>query len=66
MQLWIPAENGRPQAIKDLTGELKSRKYHVVVEADIKGFFNAIDHDLLMDMLGKRIDDKPFLKLIRK
>ena len=57
---------GAHQAIKDLTGELKSGKYHVVVEADIKGFFNAINHDLLMDMLAKRIDDKPFLKLIRK
>lgn len=54
------------KAIKDLTGELKSGKYHVVVEADIKGFFNAINHDLLMDMLAKRIEDKPFLKLIRK
>ena len=57
---------GAHKAIKDLTSELNSRKYHVVVEADIKGFFNAINHDLLMDMLGKRVDDKPFLKLIRK
>jgi len=57
---------GAHKAIKDLTGELKSGKYHVVVEADIKGFFNAINHDLLMDMLDRRIDDKPFLKLIRK
>jgi RNA-directed DNA polymerase len=57
---------GAHKAIKDLTGELKSGKYHVVVEADIKGFFNAINHDLLMDMLAKRIDDKPFLNLIRK
>jgi len=57
---------GAHQAIKDLTSELKSGKYHVVVEADIKGFFNAINHDLLMDMLDRRIDDKPFLKLIRK
>jgi len=54
------------KAVKDLTSELKSGKYHVVVEADIKGFFNAINHDLLMDMLAKRIDDKPFLNLIRK
>ena len=54
------------KAVKDLTSELKSGKYHVVVEADIKGFFNAINHDLLMDMLVKRIDDKAFLKLIRK
>jgi len=57
---------GAHKAIKDLTSELKSAQYHVVVEADIKGFFNAINHDLLMDMLGRRIDDKPFLKLIRK
>ncbi len=54
------------KAVKDLTSELKSGKYHVVVEADIKGFFNAIIHDLLIDMLMKRIDDSPFLNLIRK
>ena len=30
------------KAVKDLTGELNSKKYHAVVEADIKGFFNAI------------------------
>jgi RNA-directed DNA polymerase len=54
------------KAVKDLTGELNSKKYHTVVEADIKGFFNAINHDLLIDMLSKRIDDSPFLNLIRK
>jgi RNA-directed DNA polymerase len=37
-----------------------------VVEADIKGLFKAMKHDLLMDMLAKRTDDKAFLKLIRK
>jgi group II intron reverse transcriptase/maturase len=57
---------GAHQAIQALTGELSSRKYHVVVEADIKGYFNAINHDRLLDMLSKRIDDKPFLNLIRK
>jgi group II intron reverse transcriptase/maturase len=57
---------GAHKAIKDLTGELNSRKYHAVVEADIKGFFNAINHDLLMGMLARRVDDKSFLKLIRK
>ena len=57
---------GAHQAIKDLTSELKSGQYHVVVEADIKGFFNAINLDLLMDMLDRRIDDKSFLKLICK
>jgi RNA-directed DNA polymerase len=58
--------SGAHKAIKDLTTELKSRKYHAVVEADIKGFFNAINHDSLMEMLVKRVDDRPFLKLIRK
>ncbi len=57
---------GAHKAIQALTDELKSRKYHVVVEADIKGYFNAINHDLLLEMLNKRIEDKPFLKLIRK
>lgn len=57
---------GAHKAVKDLTGELNSKKYHAVVEADIKGFFNTINHDLLMGMLDMRIDDKPFLKLIRK
>jgi RNA-directed DNA polymerase len=54
------------KAIKDLTSELKSGKYHVVVEADIKSFFNNINHDLLISMIEKRVDDKAFMNLIRK
>src|SRR5450631_36086 len=57
---------GALNAIRDLTGELNSKKYHAVVEADIKGFFNAINHDLLLEMLLMRIDDKPLLNLICK
>jgi len=54
------------KAIKGLTSELKSGKYHTVVEADIKGFFNHINHDLLISMIEKRVDDKAFMNLIRK
>ncbi len=57
---------GALKAIKDLTGELNSKKYHAVVEADIKGFFNNINHDLLLEMLRKRIDDSSLLNLISK
>ncbi len=57
---------GALKAVKDLTQVLMSGRYHYLVEADIKGFFNNIDHDLLIEMLGKRIDDKAFLNLIRK
>jgi retron-type reverse transcriptase len=35
------------------------------VEGDIKGCFDNIDHDVLLDIIGKRIRDFRFLKLIR-
>jgi len=57
---------GALKAVKDLSSELRSGKYHNVAEADIKSFFTHINHDLLLDMLAKRIDDKRFLNLIRK
>jgi group II intron reverse transcriptase/maturase len=59
-------QTGAHQAIKDLTQTLNKGRYNYVVEADIKSFFNQIDHDLLLKMLAQRIDDKPFLNLIRK
>jgi RNA-directed DNA polymerase len=37
-----------------------------VVEADIKGFFDHMDHDWRLKMLRVRIDDRAFLGLIRK
>ena len=55
---------GAQQAVKDLTYELQFGRYGYVVEADIKGFFNNIDHDWLLRMLKQRVDDKPFLGLI--
>lgn len=56
---------GAQMAVRDVTKELMKR-YSYVVEADIKGFFDNIDHDWLMKMLELRIKDKPFLGLIRK
>ena len=57
---------GALDAIKELSYQLQFRGYNYIVEADIKGFFDNIDHDLLMEMLSKKIDDKPFLRLIIK
>jgi RNA-directed DNA polymerase len=37
-----------------------------IVEVDIQGFFDHIDHDWLLEMLRQRIDDRAFLNLIRK
>lgn len=35
------------------------------VEGDIKGCFDCIDHDKLLDIIGKRIRDFRFMKLLR-
>jgi len=37
-----------------------------VVEADIQSYFDAIDHDLLMSLVERRISDRRVLKLIRQ
>jgi len=57
---------GALDAVRDLSVALKSGRYHYLVEADIRSFFDRIDHDLMLEMLERRIDDKPFLRLIRK
>jgi group II intron reverse transcriptase/maturase len=46
-----------------LTG---GRGHYFVVDADIQGFFDAIDHDLLMEKVSRRISDRRVLKLLRQ
>ena len=53
-------------AVEKLTVKLQFGKYNYVVEADIKGFFDNINHDWLLKMLAERVDDKSFLWLIGK
>jgi group II intron reverse transcriptase/maturase len=53
-------------AIKALTDELQLGGHQFVVEADIKGFFDNIRHDRLLQSLERRIDDGAFLNLIGK
>ena len=57
---------GALDAVRDLSAVLKSGRYHYLVEADIRGFFDNIDHEKLVGLLELRIDDKPFIRLIRK
>jgi len=42
--------------------ELQHRPYHHVVEANIRGFFEHMDHDWALQMLGERIDDNRALQ----
>jgi RNA-directed DNA polymerase len=53
-------------AVGDLTFQLQFGTFGYLVEADIQGFFDNIDHGWLLDMLALRIDDTAFLHLIRK
>jgi group II intron reverse transcriptase/maturase len=57
---------GPQDAVRDLTRELQFGPYNYLVEADIRGYFDSIEHDKLLDMLKERINDKPFLRLIGK
>jgi group II intron reverse transcriptase/maturase len=57
---------GATKALEDMHKELRTGRYYYIVEADIKGYFDNIDHDRLMDMLNQRIDDRSFTRLIRK
>ncbi|MFQ5641139.1 MAG: reverse transcriptase domain-containing protein, partial [bacterium] len=69
---FLPCSHGyRPRigardAVRELTREIQFGRYGYVVEADIKGFFDNIDHDWLLRMLEQRIDDRAFLRLIKK
>jgi RNA-directed DNA polymerase len=54
------------EAVRTLKQELQFGCYNCVIEIDIKGFFDQIDHDKLMQMLELRIEDRPFLRLIWK
>lgn len=42
------------------------RGHYHVVDADIQGFFDNIDHDVLMVQVGRRISDRRVLKLLRQ
>lgn len=43
-----------------------NRGHHWVIDADIAGFFDAIDQDLLMERVACRVSDRRVLKLLRK
>jgi RNA-directed DNA polymerase len=57
---------GPQRAALELSQRLQSGKFGWIIDADIKGFFDHIDHDWLMKMLEQRINNQSFLNLIRK
>ncbi len=53
-------------ATQELSFALHDGKHRWVVEADIKGFFDHIDHDWLIRMVEQRVADRSLIRLIRK
>ena len=54
------------QAVREIIEMVQYRKTNYVVEADIKGFFDNVDHDWLMKMLSHDIADRRFLEIVEK
>lgn len=52
------------QAVQVVKEQLVSNGY--VVEVDIEGFFDTIDHEKLMRFVARRISDRRVLKLLRQ
>lgn len=49
----------------DLVKREVMRGRHWVVDADIRGFFDALDHETLMRLIRERVSDRRVLKLLR-
>ena len=52
--------------VKLINQTIMRQKVNCVLEADIKGFFDNVDHDWLMKFLEHDIDDKNFLRYIKR
>jgi group II intron reverse transcriptase/maturase len=54
------------QALDALTVALKRRKVSYVLDADIRGFFDHLDHGWMMKFVQHRVADPRILRLIQK
>jgi len=54
------------QALDALAVGIERKKVNWLLDADIRGFYDAIDHGWILKFLEQRIADKRILRLIRK
>ena len=52
------------QALEEIRGHIQAG-YQAVYDADLKGYFDSIPHDKLLESLQRRVVDRSVLKLIR-
>jgi len=60
--------NNSPQSLPNnsQSHRLQTKKVSWVLDADIRGFFDAIDHEWLIKFIEHRIADKRVVHLIQK
>lgn len=54
------------QAVREIIENVQYRKVSYIVEADIRGFFDNVDHEWLIKFLEHDIADKKFVEIIKK
>jgi RNA-directed DNA polymerase len=54
------------QALDALSVAMTSKRVNWILDADIEGFFDTIDHEWLVKFLEHRIGDRRILRLVRK
>lgn len=57
---------GCHDALRQITIDIERHLTNYVVEADIKGYFDNINHDKLIDCLKLHIKDQNIIKLVKK
>jgi group II intron reverse transcriptase/maturase len=53
-------------ALRALSQTVETQQVHHIVEADIKGFFDNVEHTQLMEFLAHRVADKRILRYIKR
>jgi len=57
---------GQHDALDALAAGIETRAVNWILDADIKGFFDTINHDWMMRFVEHRVGDRRVLRLIRK
>ncbi len=57
---------GAHMALDALTVAIERKKVNWVLDADIRGFFDCLDHEILMKQIEHRIEDRRVLRHIKK
>lgn len=57
---------GAHDVVRYINQTIMTKKVNYVLEADIKGFFDNVDHDWLMKFLAHDIQDKNYLRYVKR